>query len=223
MLGNKVYRNRREAGQALAKLLVARGYADPVVLALPRGGVPVGLEVARALHAPLDVLLVRKIGAPGQPELAAAAIVDGAQPELVVNEEVVAATGMTRAEIDAEAQRQLREIERRRVAYVGSRAALPLAGRTVIVVDDGIATGTSVRAALRALRARQPARLVLAVPVAPADTLARLAPLVDEVVCPATPEPFIAIGLHYADFHQLDDREVVAAMDEAAGWSSPGA
>jgi len=223
MLGDKVYRNRREAGEALAQRLVARRYADPVVLALPRGGVPVGLEVARALHAPLDVLLVRKIGAPGQPELAAAAIVDGAQPELVVNEEVVAATGMTRAEIDAEAQRQLREIERRRVAYVGSRAALPLAGRTVIVVDDGIATGTSVRAALRALRARQPARLVLAVPVAPADTLARLAPLVDEVVCPATPEPFIAIGLHYADFHQLEDREVVAAMDEAAGWSSPGA
>ena len=223
MLGDKVYRNRREAGEALAQRLMARRYADPVVLALPRGGVPVGLEVARALHAPLDVLLVRKIGAPGQPELATAAIVDGAQPELVVNEEVVAATGMTRAEIDAEAQRQLREIERRRVAYVGSRAALPLAGRTVIVVDDGIATGTSVRAALRALRARQPARLVLAVPVAPADTLARLAPLVDEVVCPATPEPFIAIGLHYADFHQLEDREVVAAMDEAAGWSSPGA
>ena len=222
MLGSKVYRSRREAGQVLAQRLAARRYADPIVLALPRGGVPVGLEVARALHAPLDVLLVRKIGAPGQPELAAAAIVDGPQPELVVNEEVVAATGMTRAEIDAEAQRQLREIERRRVAYVGSRAALPLAGRTVIVVDDGIATGTSVRAALRALRARQPARLVLAVPVAPADTLARLAPLVDEVVCPATPEPFIAIGLHYADFHQLEDREVVAAMDEAAGWSSPG-
>ncbi len=222
MLGSKVYRSRREAGQVLAQRLAARRYADPIVLALPRGGVPVGLEVARALHAPLDVLLVRKIGAPGQPELAAAAIVDGPQPELVVNEEVVAATGMTRAEIDAEAQHQLREIERRRVAYVGSRAALPLAGRTVIVVDDGIATGTSVRAALRALRARQPARLVLAVPVAPADTLARLAPLVDEVVCPATPEPFIAIGLHYADFHQLEDREVVAAMDEAAGWSSPG-
>jgi putative phosphoribosyl transferase len=186
------------------------------VLALPRGGVPVAAEVARALNAPLDLLLVRKIGAPWQPELAVAAVVDGDPPDIVIDELTSRLSGVDDAYIQREAGREMREIERRRDAYLRGRAALPLAGATVVVVDDGIATGTTVRAAMKALRRRQPARLVLAVPVAPADTVAALSQEADAVVCLAQPEPFHAIGLHYADFHQVPDDEVLAALDSLA-------
>lgn len=224
------YADRTEAGRALAQRLAALQLPGPcVVLALPRGGVPLGLEVARALHAPLDLLLVRKIGAPWQPELAAAAIVDGDPPDLVLDEPVVAGGGITQDYIDAQAQRELQEIARRRRLYLHDRAPLPVAGRTAIVVDDGIATGTTVRAALQALRRRRPARLVLAVPVAPTEALALLRDEVDELVCLQTPAPFYAVGAHYADFHQVDDDEVVAALaaapaaDGAAGAATLGA
>ena len=210
------FANRAEAGRALAQRLTETPLEAPiVVLALPRGGVPVAAEVARALGADLDLILVRKIGAPFQPELAVAAVVDGDPPEIVVDDETSALCGVDRHYIDAQAQSELREIERRRRVYLGSRTPVDVAGATVIVVDDGIATGTTMRAALRALRNRRPKRLVLAVPVAPPETLASLRSEVDEVVCLSRPSPFHAIGLHYTDFHQVSDDEVLAALNSA--------
>lgn len=215
------FRNREQAGRALAERLLELHLPPPiVVLALPRGGVPVALPVARALKAPLDLLLVRKIGAPGQPELAVAAIVDGDPPDIVDDFPMQAACGASREFVLAQAQVEQRENARRRQAYLRARVPLPLQGVTAIVVDDGIATGTTVRAALLALRRRHPARLLLAVPVAPADTVARLRSEVDELICLAQPSPFHAIGLHYADFHQVSDEEVLAAL-EAAVWPAP--
>jgi putative phosphoribosyl transferase len=208
--------DRHEAGRALAERLAKMALPRPiVVLALPRGGVPIGAEVARALKAPLDLLLVRKIGAPWQPELAVAAIVDGTPPDIVLDEDTMALAGVDKAYVETQAGHELQEIERRRSAYLQGRAPIAVDGATVIVVDDGIATGTTVRAALKALRRRQPARLVLAVPVAPSDTLAALRSEVDDIVCLAEPTPFHAIGLHYRDFHQVGDDEVLAAMDAA--------
>jgi putative phosphoribosyl transferase len=209
------FSNRIAAGQALAKALVEKGYADPVVLALPRGGVPVGLEVARTLGAPLDLVMVRKIGVPYQPELAAAAVVNGAHPELVVNEDIAAHAGLSRQELDRLADVQLQEIKRRRQIYLKDRVQVPVEGRTAIVVDDGIATGATVRAALKAVRRRKPAKLVLAVPVAPADTIDALRGDVDDVVCIESPEFFYAIGAHYIDFGQVSDEEVVRLLAEA--------
>ena len=216
------FADRRAAGRALAQALAQRPLGSPlgsplVVLALPRGGVPVAAEVARALRAPLDVLLVRKIGAPWQPELAVAAIAEGDPPAVVVDETVRAASGVQRDWIDRQAAAERREIERRRRAYRGDRALRPLAAATVVLVDDGIATGTTVRAALQALRRHAPARIVLAVPVAPADTLAALRREVDEVVCLAQPTGFDAVGSHYVEFAQVDDDEVAAALAQAAG------
>ena len=210
------FTDRREAGRALAQRLAGMALPAPiVVLALPRGGVPIGAEVARALEAPLGLLLVRKIGAPWQPELAVAAVVDGEPPDIVLDEETMAMTGVDTAYVEAEAKQQMHEIERRRGVYLRGRATVSVEGATVIVVDDGIATGTTVRAALKALGRRQPARLVLAVPLAPSDTLAALRGEVDELVCLAEPFPFHAIGLHYRDFHQVGDEEVLAALDAA--------
>lgn len=217
------YADRAEAGRALAEHLLRLALPGPVVvLALPRGGVPVAAEIARTLHAPLDLLLVRKIGAPGQPELAVAALVEGTPPALVRDEETCAATGVDAAYLEREAAFAAVEIQRRRRRYLALRVAVPVQGTTVIVVDDGVATGTTMRAALRGLRQRQPARVVLALPVGPPDTVAALRAEADEVVCLRQPMPFRAIGLHYRDFHQLDDEEVVAALDRAPSGHAPG-
>jgi len=211
-----IFRDRDEAGLALAaRLATVRLPAPVVVLALPRGGVPVAAAVAQRLHAPLDLLLVRKIGAPWQRELAVAALVDGDAPQLVVDEVMAERTGASRAYIEQEMQREWQEILRRRERYLQGRAPVPLQGATVVLVDDGIATGTTMRAALKALRRRGAARLVLAVPVAPHDTLTNLRNEFDEVVCLAEPMPFRAIGTHYADFHQLTDEEVLGALAAA--------
>lgn len=211
------FTDRRQAGQLLAEVLRALPLPAPrVVLALPRGGVPVALEVALALRAPLDLLLVRKIGAPQQRELAVAAVVEGDPSQIVADEALQRQTGADAVYVQAQAQVELREIERQRRVYLRSRPAVPLAASSVIVVDDGIATGTTLRAALQALRQRAPARLVLAVPVAPADTLAALRVLVDSVVCLATPRPFHAVGAHYLDFQAVGDAAVIAALDTAA-------
>jgi putative phosphoribosyl transferase len=215
-----LFEDRRDAGRRLAAALRHYRGSRPVVLALPRGGVPVGFEVAKALAAPLDVLLVRKIGAPGREELGLGAVVDGEDPQLVLNPDVIRAVNPPPGYIEAEKARQLAEIERRRRQYVGDRPPTPVEGRTVIIVDDGIATGGTVKAALRGVSQHRPARLVLAVPVGPADTITELAAECDELVCLATPEPFFAVGPHYRDFSQTDDAEVIRLLDEARQWTA---
>jgi putative phosphoribosyl transferase len=207
--------DRAEAGRWLAERLVHLAAERPVVLALPRGGVPVGFEIANALEAPLDLVLVRKIGAPFQPELAVGAVVDGSRAETVVNEEIVRELQIPQSYVAEESARQLAEIERRREFYLAGRTRAPVDGRTAIVVDDGIATGATMQAALRATRRARPKRLVLAAPVAPPETIERLRPEVDEVVCLATPRWFAAIGSFYRDFRQVSDDEVVELLQRA--------
>ncbi len=207
-----MFQDRDDAGRQLAAALLPMALADPVVLALPRGGVPVAAPIARALHCPLDLLLVRKIGAPMQPELAMAAVAEGGA--LIINEDVQAHVGASRADIEQAAVRQRAEIERRRSLYLAGQAAVDIAGRTAIVVDDGIATGATMRAALQCLRQRHPARTVLAVPVAASDTLAQMRSLVDDLVCLSTPTPLHAVGLHYREFEQVSDAQVIALMRE---------
>ncbi len=222
MSAERVFADRTAAGRLLAERLATRNYERPVVLALPRGGVPVGAEIARALGAPLDVVLVRKIGAPSQPELAIGAVGDGDHPELVVNEDVRRIARVSDEYLAQATAEQLEEIERRRGLYLEGRAPVEIAGATAIVVDDGIATGATVRAALSALRRRWPRRRTLAIPIAPAETVEALRSVVDEVVCLATPEPFHAIGMHYLDFRQLDDADVVALLRGHAGGGHHG-
>ena len=212
---SRKFRDRTEAGRLLGKAIAEKDYPDPVVLALPRGGIPIAIEVARALAAPMDLILVRKIGVPSQPELAAGAIVDGGEPETIYNDDVIAITGLTRNHVDEIGKRQLEEIERRRALYLKDRPAVPVAGRTAIIVDDGIATGATARAALHAMRRKQAQQVVLAVPVGPTDTLASFAGEADEVICLSEPTPFYAIGIHYLDFRQLDDDDVIDLMAEA--------
>jgi putative phosphoribosyl transferase len=217
------FRNRTEAGRQLATHLTSVRSRNPVVLALPRGGVPVGFEVARALRAPLDLVLVRKIGAPGHPELGLGAVVDGAHPQRVINEDLIAELRVPASYLETEAERQLREIDRRRKSYLGGRYPIEVEGQTVIVVDDGIATGGTVRAALKALSRSRPADLVLAVPVAPPDTIEQLRAEADDVVCLLTPEPFYSVSWYYDDFTQTSDAEVVALLHEAQTWSREAA
>lgn len=206
------FANRADAGRKLAAALSRFRPDRPVVLALPRGGVPVAAEVAAALEAPLDLILVRKIGVPYQPELAMGAIVDGPQPITVRNEDVIRITGVSDEEFQTVCNRELAEIERRRKRYLGDRPHPQIEGSCAIVVDDGIATGATIRAALRATRMRKPSTLVLAAPVAPTGTLTELRAEADEVVCLEDYEPFGAIGLFYGDFRQVSDEEVIATL-----------
>jgi predicted phosphoribosyltransferase len=201
------YRDRAEAGRYLAKKLA--GYAgrpDVIVLALPRGGVPVAYEVARALGAPLDVFLVRKLGVPGHEELAMGAIASGGL--LLLNEKLVRALAISPELINDVISSQRAELERRDRQYRGVRPPPDVRGKTVILIDDGLATGASMRAAIAALRQQHPARLVVAVPIAAPTTCAELRDEVDEIVCARTPEPFHAVGLWYDDFTQTTDDEV---------------
>ncbi len=208
------FRNRIEAGRELAKTLAPYKQRHPVILALPRGGVPVAAEIATALDAPLDLVLVRKIGVPFQPELAMGAVVDGREPVVVRNEHVLRLAGVSESDFNAVRDEQLAEIERRRKLYLGNRPHPELEGKTVIIVDDGIATGATIRAALRAIRARKPRQLVLAVPVAPTESLQELRGEADEVVCLEDYDNFGAIGFYYADFRQVSDAEVIKLLAE---------
>lgn len=202
-----IFRDRVEAGRALARRLQSyAGRADVLVLALPRGGVPVAYQVAEALDAPLDVFLVRKLGVPGHKELAMGALASGGVR--LLNESVVHQLGISPAVIDAVAENEQRELERRERLYRGDRPAPDVRGRTVILVDDGLATGSSMRAAAAALRRQHPARIVVAVPIAAESTCAEFRHEVDEVVCAATPEPFYSVGQWYVDFEQTTDEEV---------------
>lgn len=207
--------DREDAGRCLSTALMHLKDEKPLVLALPRGGVPVAYQVAEVLRAPLDVVFVRKIGAPHHPELGLGAIVDGATPHTVWNEEVLEQVKPSAEYLEAEQQRQLAEIERRRRAYRGRREPHRIEGRTVILVDDGVATGGTVRAALKALAQSKPARLVLAVPVAPPEVVEALKGEAVSVISLETPDPFHAVGVHYRDFRQTSDEEVVALLRQA--------
>jgi predicted phosphoribosyltransferase len=201
------FRNRTDAGRQLAEKLAAYAHRPGVlVLALPRGGVPVGFEVAQELGAPLDVFLVRKLGVPGYEELAMGAVATGGVR--VLNDEIVRGLGISEHEIDAAAARELQELARRQRLYRGDRPLPDIAGRTVILVDDGLATGATMRAAIAVVRQQQPARIVVAVPTASPDTCEALRAEADDVVCAMTPEPFLAVGHWYEDFTQTTDDEV---------------
>jgi predicted phosphoribosyltransferase len=210
------FADRADAGRRLARELKASTLQRPVVYALPRGGVPVAAAVAAALNAPLDLVLVRKIGAPGQPELAVAAVVDGDMAEVVINDRIAAAVGADAEYIAAAKARALAEIERRRAVYLRGRASINPEGCDAIVIDDGVATGATALAAVRALKRRRAQRVIVATPVAPPDAIARLAAHADQVICLEQPEWFAGISAFYDDFHQLEDDEVVQLLDEAA-------
>lgn len=207
-----LFEDRKDAGRQLAGALVKYKSRQPVILALPRGGVPVAAEVAEQLEAPLDLVLVRKIGVPVQPELAMGAVVDGEQPLIVRNQDVIELAGVSEETFHAVCKEELAEIERRRIRYLGGRARCDVKGQVAIIVDDGIATGATTLAAIRALRKREPKELVLAVPVAPLETLQRLHAEVDAIVCLDTPQDFGAIGYYYRDFRQVGDDEVIAIL-----------
>jgi putative phosphoribosyl transferase len=210
------FKDRRDAGRKLAKELAGYKKLQPVVLALPRGGVPVAAEVCAALKAPLDLVLVRKIGVPFQPELAMGAVVDGATPTIVRNEDVIRVANIDEATFNEICDAELTEIEQRRQRYSGMRDRVEVAGCTAIVIDDGIATGATTRAALRAIRARRPQKLVLAVPVAPTSTLAELQSETDDIICLEDYEVFGAIGIYYANFRQVSDQEVIDILKQFA-------
>ncbi|MCQ2031063.1 phosphoribosyltransferase [Stutzerimonas zhaodongensis] len=211
-----LFRDRSHAGQELAEALQHLKDSDPLVLALPRGGVPVAFEVSRALSAPLDLVLVRKIGAPGNEELALGAVIDGAEPKWVINQELFNQISPPPNWFEEEMQRQLSELERRRQRYCGQRPAPVLSGRCVILIDDGVATGATVRAALKGLKQSNPSRIVLAVPVGPGAEMEMLRAEVDEVVCLAMPDPFIGVGCHYGDFDQTSDEQVIDLLARAS-------
>lgn len=210
------FHDRRDAGRRLAAALLHLKADKPVVLALPRGGVPVAYEVALALEAPLDVLIVRKIGAPGHPELGLGAVVDGQRPQRVLNELVMQQVRPPPEYVEAEQSRQLEEIERRRKLYCGDRPPVPVEGRTVIVVDDGIATGGTMKTALVALSQADVKHLLFAVPVAPAEVVDDLYRDIPDGICLVAPEYFRAVSLYYTDFSQTTDEEVVALLDSAS-------
>lgn len=210
----RVFSDREEAGRQLAALLSRyQGRPNVVVLGLPRGGVPVAAEVARALKAPLDLLTVRKIGVPGHRELAMGAVATGGV--VVADEELMASIGLSRERFDEVLEVERKELARRERVYRGDRPLQPLDGKIVIIVDDGLATGSTMRAAVGAVRRLRPASIVVAVPTAPPSTVGLLLMEADEVVCPQTPEPFYAVGMWYEDFHQVSDEEVRTLLEQA--------
>ncbi len=217
-----IFRNRKQAGELLAEEVARHAFPDPIVLGLPRGGVPVAAEVAAKLKAPLDIILVRKIGAPMQRELAVGAVVDGGAPEIVRNEELISAIGLTEDQFQQEAKRQLEIIEERRKLWVAGRARIPVKGKTAIIVDDGIATGATVKASLHALKRQGPQRIVIATPVASRESLEELRRETDDVICLETPEYLGAIGFFYAEFSQVSDAEVSRILDSMSAEGMPG-
>jgi predicted phosphoribosyltransferase len=221
MHARPIFRDRREAGRVLAERLADyAGAPNLLVLALPRGGVPVGFEVARALHAPLDVFVVRKLGVPGHEELAMGAIATGGVR--VLAEDVINSLGLSERDVAAVAAQEQLELEDRERNFRDGRPAPEVRGRTVILVDDGLATGSTMRAALLALRAQRPARLVVAVPVGAPETCAMMRRDADDVVCAATPEPFMAVGVWYADFTQTTGAQVRELLREAGMPAAAG-
>ena len=208
-----MFDDRTEAGRRLADRLGSLAGGDIVVFALPRGGVPVAAPIAERLSAPLDLVLVRKIGAPWQPELAIGAVTDGIEPECVFNQEIIRGLDVSEAEIDRISAREKAEIERRRNLYLKGRPRVEARGRTLIIVDDGIATGATMKVALKALKRHEPARMILAVPVASPEVIADLKSLTDEVFCLESSSYFAGVGAIYRHFPQVSDTEVIAVFD----------
>lgn len=209
-----MFENRREAGRALAQALIGYAGQKPLIYALPRGGAPVAAEIAQRFDAPLDLILVRKLGAPHQPELAIGAVVDGADPTLILHDDIARHLRVSEKYIITAKDEALTEIYRRRKTYFKHRPPMSPNGRMVIIVDDGLATGATMEAAISAMRQAGAKRIIAAVPVAPADTLARLKKLADEMICLATPEPFWSVGGYYQSFPQLSDEDVIACLKE---------
>lgn len=205
------FRDRTDAGKRLAGELVPLELIDPIVLALPRGGVPVAAEIARRIAAPLDLIQVCKLGVPGEPELAAGALVDSDPPDAVFNAEVVRALGLTEAQLTRMVSDASAELERRR-RFFGRVQPVAVTGKTAILVDDGVATGASMKAAIRALRRRLPLAIIVAIPVAPRRVATELAAAADRLVCLERPVSFVAVGAHYGDFTQLVDEDVVVIL-----------
>jgi putative phosphoribosyl transferase len=216
MWGEPRFQDRTEAGRKLADAIVESGAPpDPAIFALPRGGVPVAYEVAVRLRAPMDLLFVRKIGAPGHPEYGIGAVVDGQHPQTVIDHDAAAYTGATAAYLERQTKVELAEIERRRGIYLGGRKPLDTAGRNIILIDDGIATGGTVKAGLKGLRQAGAASVLLAVPVAPPDTLSDLGRQVERVVSLYTPERFGSVGAYYENFEQTTDEEVIGLLEKS--------
>ena len=211
-----MFQDRNDAGKQLLARMPALDASETVVLALPRGGVPVAEVVAQGLGAPLDIVLVRKIGLPGRRELALAAVTDGAEPVLTINEDVARGSGLGIDQIWKLAEPELREIARRRRLYRGGRPAVPIAGKTVVIVDDGIATGATMRASLKNIRAKGASKLILAVPVSPEETLIELGAMVDELICLETPSPFYSVGAHFKNFEQVSDTAVARILSRTS-------
>ena len=216
-----MFASRDEAGRELARHLLKMRDQAPVVLALPRGGVPVAARVAEALNAPLDLMLVRKIGVPGHRELAVGAIAGAEGQTMVTNPAVAAMEGLNERDIDQLADAERAELRRRQALYLNGRAPVALGGRTVILVDDGIATGATAKAALLAIRKAAPKRIVLAVPVASDDAVADLRPFADDIICLEIPPMFYAVGAHYRDFPQIDDTEVIETLASNSPRAAP--
>lgn len=219
--GYLMFASRDEAGRELARHLLKMRDQAPVVLALPRGGVPVAARVAEALNAPLDLMLVRKIGVPGHRELAVGAIAGAEGQTMVTNPAVAAMEGLNERDIDQLADAERAELRRRQALYLNGRAPVALGGRTVILVDDGIATGATAKAALLAIRKAAPKRIVLAVPVASDDAVADLRPFADDIICLEIPPMFYAVGAHYRDFPQIDDTEVIETLASHSPRAAP--
>ncbi len=202
-----IFPDRAEAGRLLARALDKDRPDDPIVYALPRGGVPVAVEIAEHLKAPLDLILVRKLGAPGQPEVALGAVVEGDEDAPVINDRVRRISGADDRYLETTRLQAVQEMRRRRASYLGTRPRLDPSGRTVIVVDDGLATGATMKAALGALRRQGARRIIVALPVAPLSALDDLAPLADKILCLQPARHFLGVGAFFSDFHQLTDSE----------------
>jgi putative phosphoribosyl transferase len=215
-----MFQDRAEAGRKLAETLTRYRGQPAMVLALPRGGVVVGYEIAQALHLPLDVIITHKIPAPGNPEYAIGAVAENGEAQL--NEEEITALGIPPAYIERQIEAELKEIVRRRLEYRGGRSLPPLRDKIAIIADDGVATGYTMMAAIKAARAEQPRKVVVAVPVGPEDTIAELTRMADEVVALATPTPFYAVGAFYRNFRQTSDDEVVQLLQRARGSGNRG-
>lgn len=212
-----MFENRTTAGEALVSKLQPFASSNTIIYALPRGGVPVAAPVSKALRAPLSLLFVKKIGAPGHPELAIGAIVDGEEPTQILHKDIVGSLHVSERYISAESEAALTEIERRHGLYSGLYARLSSKNKVAIVIDDGLATGASMEAAIKALRQQDAQQVIVAVPVAPSDTIAKLRELADDVICLKTPSPFWSVGEHYQEFPQLADADVMEILNRRLG------